>query len=75
MRYIDIQGGLRTHITEEEDQLYSRVKQEKVIEKSTLSERERVIAKQLVSRGIFERNKVDNGWSYSVNSIECMERN
>lgn len=75
MRYIEINGGLKVHITEEEDQLYSRVIEERMIEKSVLTEREREIAKKLVSRGIFDRTKVDNSWSYSVNSLKRIERN
>lgn len=75
MRYVDITGGFRVHITEEEDELYSRVKEKRVIKKASLNEREREVARRLVSRGVFDRKKIDNEWQYSVNSLKYIERN
>jgi len=74
MRYIEINGGINVPLNEEEDILVNKIKEETKLTKESLGEREREVARRLVSRGILEHEKIDNEWSYSVNLLKRVER-
>ncbi len=63
MRYVDTTSGVQIPISGEEQQIYDRVPQsgKDNLYKSSLDEREREVARKMVSRGVLNRRKDDTG--------------
>lgn len=74
MKYRDVAGGLRLYISNEEDHLVSKIEESGFASKTGLSEREQEVARKLVSRGVLNRLKNDNGIMYVVNSLQELIR-
>lgn len=75
MKMIDILGGMRLAISEEEYLILEQVKQEKKLYKRTLEERNQTLANYLVTRGVLVRYKDKKGVYYSYNDLQDLWRN
>jgi hypothetical protein len=75
MRYYEISGGFRVSVSQEEQEIIDLFSDEKEISKADLNERQREIARLMVSRGLLNRKKSnvgavmlclndDNHWRY-----------
>jgi len=64
MKIIELTNKLLMPLTNEESDLYSKFDDEKVVEKMSLSEREQLIANQLVVKDILIRKNSDGKISY-----------
>lgn len=64
MKIVDLLGGLKLPITNEEIELLDKFPDSDFV-KSTLSEREQVIANQLVNKGALARHNQDGKITYS----------
>lgn len=65
MKIVEIMGGLRLPITNEEAELLSKFKDNDSIVKSKLNEREQTIANQLVNKNVLYRKNQDGKIQYS----------
>lgn len=74
MKIIDILGGLRIAISEEEYLVIDQIKQKEKIYKRNLEERDQTLAGQLVTRGVLNRFKDDKGIYYIVNELQDVWR-
>lgn len=74
MKFRDVAGGLRIYISNEEDHLISKIEESGFASKTSLDEREQEVARKLVSRGVLNRLKNDNGIMYLVNSMQELVR-
>lgn len=71
MRWIDVIGGLKMPINNEESDLVDKINESNEIAKKDLNEREEELARNLVSRGILNRfSKKDSVQYYTVNKIQ-----
>lgn len=71
MRIVEFLGGLQLAITNEESDVLTKFgSTEFIVEKSSLTEREQVIANQLVNKGVLVRRNQDGKITYrkQVNS-------
>ncbi len=75
MKMIDILGGIRLAISEEEYLILEQVKQEKKLYKRALEERNQTLANYLVTRGVLIRHKDKKGVYYSYNDLQDLWRN
>ena len=69
MRYIDISGGIRLTLSNEENDLVSKIRSESFIAKEKLDEREVVIANILVSKGALVRIMIRGEIYYKENKM------
>jgi len=74
MKYKEIVGNLRIYISNEEDALISKIEENQFITKSSLDEREKELARLLVSKGVLNRVKRDETTTYVVNSSQDIIR-
>ena len=72
---VDIFGGMRLAISEEEYLIVEQIKQEERLYKDALEERFRTLASDMVSRGVLNRHKDDKGIFYTFNGLEDIGRN
>ena len=71
MKFIEIKGGWLQPVSNEENVLMERVKgASSPLLKSQLSEREQELARNLVSRGLLTRLRIDNKLCFTVNDLE-----
>jgi|GEM_PF-6401179 len=71
MRWIEVLGGLRMPINNEESKLVDKIDESKEFDKEKLSEREQELARNLVSRGVLNRFSNDDSIVYyTVNKIQ-----
>ena len=69
-----VKGGLAMAISNEEDSLVSRIISENSISKSSLTIRERELARKLVSRGVLISMLYENEIIYRFNDLEDVWR-
>jgi hypothetical protein len=74
MKYRDVIGGHQIYISNEEEHLISKIENGGFSDKNTLSDREKEVARKLVSRGVINRHQNDNGIIYVVNSEQELIR-
>jgi len=74
MRILMVKGGLAMAISNEEDSLVSRIISENSISKSSLTIRERELARKLVSRGVLISMLYENEIIYRFNDLEDVWR-
>lgn len=74
MRYYDIKGGFQVAVSNEEEKLVEKIKQQEKVYKSSLTEREKQLSRILVSRGILNRYNDENGLYFTFNDIEILPR-
>lgn len=65
MKIVEFMGGIQLPITNEESDILTKFQDtEVIIEKSSLTEREQVIANQLVNKGVLIRRNQDGKIHY-----------
>lgn len=69
MKFIEIANNLQIPINNEEDELLKKFRQEELIYKSKLTDRERVVANHLVMKDVLIR-KNENGKIYFKRKIK-----
>lgn len=74
MRYCEVAGGLRIPVSSEENTLVEKIRKGGTMEKKKLDEREREVARKLVSRGVLNRKCADDGIKYEVNDLQDVWR-
>ena len=74
MKMVDILGGMRLAISEEEYLLVEQIKQEQKLYKRQLEERDRQLAHDMVRRGVLNRFKDDKGIYYIFNALQDLRR-
>ena len=74
MKIIDVLGGIRIPLSEEESKLVSKVRETGKVLKKSLNERERELARRLVNRGVFLRKVEEKLTMYAVNELEDLWR-
>ncbi len=75
MKMVDILGGMRLAISEEEYLLVEHIKQEEKLYSEGLEERYRTLAIDMVTRGVLNRHKDDKGIYYTFNGLQDVGRN
>ena len=75
MKMVDILGGIRLAISEEEYLILEQVKQKKKVYKRSLEERDQQLAHNMVNRGVLLRHKDTKGIYYSYNCLQDLRRN
>ena len=75
MRFIEIRGGLSVPVSSEENEILERIEaHEGMVDRTSLSERERELARKMVSRGVLNRTKTDGEIFYLRNDLEDLWR-
>lgn len=74
MKIVDILGGIRLAISEEEYLILEQIKEEKKLYKESLEERNRTLVSQMVSRGVLNRHKDNKGIFYTYNGLQDLGR-
>jgi DNA-binding NarL/FixJ family response regulator len=74
MRFYEISSGMRMPVNEEEQALLDRAAEKHSIHRSQLSEREQEVARLMVSRGLLNRGKDDEGIYYTPNTAADLWR-
>lgn len=75
MRFIDIQGGLRIPVSQEEQTLIEHIRKHQHVLRTSLGERQRELARKMVSRGVLNRGlNEDDQVFYVVNDLEDIWR-
>lgn len=69
MRFFEISSGLRVPVDEEEDDLIKRAVKRRSLKHSELSERERVVADRMVTRGLLFRDRDGDEVIYEPNDL------
>jgi hypothetical protein len=68
MRYHEISGGFRVPVSEEEQEIISLIQEKDQVKKADLDERQREIARLMVSRGLLNRGRDDDQVVLTLNS-------
>ncbi len=71
---IDILGGIRLAISEEEYLVLDQIKEKEKIYKKNLEERDQQLAHNMVTRGVLNRFKDDKGIYYIFNELQDVRR-
>ena len=74
MKMIDILGGMRLAISEEEYLVIDQINQKEKVYKRSLEERDQQLAHNMVTRGVLNRFKDDKGIYYIVNELQDVRR-
>ncbi len=74
MKMVDILGGMRLAISEEEYLIVEQIKQKEKVYKRQLEERDRQLAHDMVRRGVLNRFKDDKGIYYIFNALQDLRR-
>jgi hypothetical protein len=74
MRFYEISSGMRLPVNEEEQTLINRATESKRIRFEELEERDGEVARQMVSRGLLNRDQDDEGEFYTVNDCADLWR-
>ena len=68
MRFLEFKKGISVAITNEEQEILEKIRDQGDISKKKLSEREQVIANQLVNKNMIVRKKVNDDITYRKSS-------
>lgn len=68
MRYFEIAGGLRVHVSEEEQELIE-ASTHQTLDDDKLDERQQEVARKMVSRGLLIRHESDDKLYYTANGL------
>jgi hypothetical protein len=75
MRYLEIRGGLNIPVTNEEQELLERIEaSEGHIPRKDLNEREREVARIMVSKGHLNRYRREDQIVFEVNDLDDLWR-
>ena len=66
MRFLEFKNGIQTYVTEEEQTLLNRIREEGLVGKKDLTEREQVVAHKLTQKNILIRQKQDEQINYRI---------
>ena len=66
MRFLEFKNGIQTYVTEEEQTLLDRIKEQGQVGKKDLNEREQVVAHKLAQKNILIRHKQDETINYKI---------
>jgi hypothetical protein len=61
MRFFEISSGFRLPVSEEEQEILSRAIDDRQLPRGALGEREQEVARLMVSRGLLNRHRDDEG--------------
>lgn len=76
MRFREIRGGIQVPVSNEEQELLERIEQSSGMFRKDLNERERELARLMVSRGVLNRMRdQDSQVRYLINDLEDLWRN
>jgi len=64
MRFYEISSGVRVPVSQEEQEIIDLVTPKRRIAKSELDERQQEVARLMVSRGLLDRERDDDGHIY-----------
>lgn len=76
MRFREIRGGIQIPVSGEEQDLIDLIesKEGNFIKRQELDERQREIARKMVSRGVLERTQQDGSLYYVVSGLDDLWR-
>lgn len=74
MRYYEITSGMRIPVSSEESDILSMIEDAGHIFRETLDDRQKEVARQMVTRGILIRSRKDNKAVFSANSDPTLRR-
>lgn len=76
MRFQEIRGGLQIPVSTEEQELIDFIESQEggIIKRQLLDERQRELARKMVSRGILDRSIREGSLFYLVNHLEDIWR-
>lgn len=75
MKFIEIRGGMRVPVSNEEVLVTERVKQHgEPLPRRALDEREQELARQLVHRGVLDRVLIDEKIHFVYNDLDDLWR-
>jgi len=77
MRFLEIRGGIQIPVSLEEQDLVDLIESQDgaIIKRSDLDERQKEVARKMVSRGVLERAQHDGSLYYVVNRLDDLWRN
>ena len=76
MRFREIRGGIQVPVSNEEQELLERIEKSSGMFRKDLNERERELARLMVSRGVLNRMRDDDKQvRYLINDLEDLWRN
>ena len=73
MRYHEIASGIRVVVSSEQQEILDLIG-DKTVPNNTMDERQREVARLMVSRGLLDRVKSDNVIALKVNSVKDVWR-
>ena len=74
MRYFEVMGGIRVPASVEETALIERIEANGALTRKSLNERDRELARKLVSRGILNRVSIDEETNFILNGLKDLWR-
>jgi hypothetical protein len=76
MRFREIRGGIQIPVSSEEQDLIDLIESQEgnVIKRKELDERQREVARKMVSRGVLERTQRDGSLYYVVSKLDDLWR-
>lgn len=74
MKFLEVAGGFSIPVSNEEMALVNRIKENAELSSADLSEREREMARLLVTRGVLNRVKINETTHYVFNSLNDVWR-
>jgi hypothetical protein len=76
MRFHEIRGGLQIPVSQEEQGLIDLIESQEgqFIQRKELDERQREVARKMVSRGVLERTQRDGNIYYVVSKLDDLWR-
>jgi hypothetical protein len=76
MRFREIRGGIQIPVSSEEQGLIDLIESQEggFIQRSELDERQREVARKMVSRGVLERTQRDGALFYIVSRLDDLWR-
>lgn len=71
MRYIEIKGGIRLPLSNEERRLFEEIEDKKLVQAEELDERDAELARKMTSRGALQMiENEDETIAYAVSKLE-----
>jgi hypothetical protein len=76
MRFLEIRGGIQIPVSSEEQELLDMIESQEgqIIKRQDLNERQKELARKMVSRGILERSQREGSLFYVVSGLEDLWR-
>ncbi len=74
MKYYEIMGGIQVPASAEETALIERIEENGALPKKSLNERDRELARKLVSRGILNRVAIEEETNFVLNGLKDLWR-